>query len=289
MQRDIAEVISSPIPLAERQRWYGSSVTFWRTSGEPFRCERSCLFGHSREFVTATRKRGSLMRIRTLRQRHRNGIYLGVAMTLAALGIVASATPALAHANIITGTSSCSTTGGADYQITWTVANDWNLPETASVTYATGGSNTLSQTSFTIPASGNGTGGAGQLPYQSVTVIQTLPQSVSGTIVLNVSGTYSDSYETSNSGGITAPTNCPPPPPTTTTTVPAPTPAAPASTTTIPAVVPSVAPTTTIPTLPPTKKIRVAAKSTKRPTVSASALPAAKPHVPIIKAATFTG
>jgi hypothetical protein len=231
------------------------------------------------------------MRIRTLPQRHRNGIYLGVAVTLAALGIAASATPALAHANIITGTSSCSTTAGADYQITWTVANDWNLPETASVTYATGGSDTLSQTSFTIPASGNGTGGAGQLPYQSITVIQTLPQSVSGTISLDASGTYSDSYETSNSGGITAPTNCPPPSPTTTTTtVPAPAPVAPApaSPTTIPAVVSSVAPTTTtILTPPPTKKIKVAARSTKRPTVSA--LPAAKPHVPITKAATFTG
>jgi hypothetical protein len=237
----------------------------------------------------------TLIRIRTLPQRHRNGIYLGAALTLAAVGIVVSATPALAHANIITGTSSCSTTAGADYQITWTVANDWNLPETASVTYATGGSNTLSQTSFTIPASGNGTGGAGQLPYQSVTVVQTLPQSVSGTIVLNVNGTYADSYETSNSGGITAPTNCPPSSPTpTTTTVPAPTPVAPASAspTTIPVVVPGVAPTTTtttIPTPPPAKKIRVAAKSSKRPTVSASALPAAKPHAPITKAATFTG
>jgi hypothetical protein len=233
------------------------------------------------------------MRIRTLPQRHRNGIYLGVAVSLAALGIVVSATPALAHANIITGTSTCSTTAGADYQITWTVANDWNLPETASVTYATGGNSTLSETSFTIPASGNGTGGAGQLPYQSVTVIQTLPQSVSGAISLDVSGTYSDSYETSDSGGITAPTNCPPAsPPTTTTTVPAPAPgaAASASPTTIPVVVPSVVPTTTtIPTPPPTKKIRVAAKSAKRPTVLSSALPAAKPHAPITKAATFTG
>jgi len=232
----------------------------------------------------------TLIRTRTFPRWRRNGIYLGVAATLAALGLVASATPALAHANIITGTSTCSTTAGADYQITWTVANDWNLPETANVTYATGGNDTLSQASLTIPASGDGTGGTGQLPYQSITVVQTLPQSVTGTIVLDVSSTYSDSYSTSNSGEITAPTNCPPPSPTT-TTVPAPAPVAPApaSPTTIPAVVPSVAPTTTILTPPPTKKIRVAARSTKRPTVSASALPTAKPHVPIIKAATFTG
>jgi hypothetical protein len=58
VQRNIAEVISSPVPLAERQRWYRSSVTFWRTNGEPIRCERSRLFVHStRESVTATRER----------------------------------------------------------------------------------------------------------------------------------------------------------------------------------------------------------------------------------------
>jgi hypothetical protein len=55
VQRNIAEVISSPIRLARRQRGCGSSVTFWRISGEPIGRERSCLFVHSsREFVTAT-------------------------------------------------------------------------------------------------------------------------------------------------------------------------------------------------------------------------------------------
>jgi hypothetical protein len=60
VQRNIAEVIGSPVPLARKQRWLGSSVTFWRISGEPIGCERSCLFVHStREFVTATRERAS--------------------------------------------------------------------------------------------------------------------------------------------------------------------------------------------------------------------------------------
>ena len=141
------------------------------------------------------------------------------------------------------------------------------------MTSATGGSNTLSQTSFTIPASGNGTGGAGQLPYQSVTVVQTLPQSVSGTIASRRERHLLwTATRPPTSGGITAPTNCPPSPPTTTTTtVPAPAPVAPApaSPTTIPVVVPSVAPTpTTIPTPPPAKKIKVAARSSKGPTVS---------------------
>jgi hypothetical protein len=238
---------------------------------------------------------GTLMRTRLHPQWQRNGVYLGAALSVATLGLVATATPALAHANIIAGTSSCSTVPGADYQVTWTISNDWNLPETGHVTYATGGGATLSQTSVAIPPSGNGSGGSGQMPYQSVTVVQTLPQSVTGAIFLNTSSTYSDNYVTSNSGEITAPTNCPPalPP----TTIPPPAPVGPAtaalvSPTTIPVVVPSVAPpTTTIPTSPPATKLRVgnSINGAKRPTLLASTLPPSKPHAPIIKAASFTG
>lgn len=238
---------------------------------------------------------GNLMRTRMHPQWQRNGVYLGAALSVATLGLVATATPALAHANIITGTASCSTVPGADYQITWTISNDWNLPETGHVTYATGGGATLSETSVAIPPSGNGTGGSGQMPYQSVTVVQTLPQSVTGTIFLNMTGTYADNYVTSNSGAITAPTNCPPalPP----AIIPPPTPVAPAtavlvSPTTIPVVVASVAPpATTTPAPPPATKLKVgnSINGAKRPTLLASSLPPSKPHVPIIKAASFTG
>lgn len=230
-------------------------------------------------------------------QWQRSGIRLGVAATVAALGLVASATPALAHANIVTATTSCPTVAGADYQISWTVANDWNLPETARVTYATGGRSTLTQTSFPIPASGNGSGGTGQYPYQSATIVQTLPQSVSGTVFLNVSGTYSDNYATSNSGQVTAPTNCPSAPAVTPTTIPAPAPVVPAiaatvSPTTIPPAATTIMPAaTTIAAAPPTKKLKIghSTKGAKRPTLLASTLPTAKPHVPVTKAATFTG
>jgi hypothetical protein len=230
-------------------------------------------------------------------QWRRNGAYVGIAVTVAALGLVVSATPALAHANVVTATTSCPTVAGADYQVTWTVANDWNLPETAHVSYATGGSNSLSQTTLAIPASGNGTGGTGQLPYKSVSVVQTLPQSLTGTLFFNVSGTYSDSYATSNSGQITAPTNCPPVVTPTPTTIAGPAPVAPAnaalvSPTTIPATPAAVSPPTTIAaTPPPAKKLKIghSANGLKRPTLLASTLPPAKPHVPITKAANFTG
>jgi hypothetical protein len=96
----------------------------------------------------------------------------------------------------------------------------------------------------------------------------------------------------SNSGETTAPTNCPPP-----TTVPATAPVAPAtaalvSPTTIPAQALSVAPTTTtVPASPPATNLKIAnsTNGAKRPTLLASTLPAAKPHVPITKAASFTG
>jgi hypothetical protein len=214
-------------------------------------------------------------------------------MTVATLGLVASATPALAHSNISTATSSCPTVAGANYQITWSVSNDWNLPETAHVTYATGGGTTLSETSFAIAASGNGDGGTGQLPYQSVSIVQMVPQSVSGTVFLDVSSTYSDNYEVSNSGEITAPTNCPPVVP---TTVPAAAPVVPViaasvSPATIPPAASVIAPTTTIPTSPPATNLKVAnsTNGAKRPTLLASSLRPSKPQVPVVKAASFTG
>lgn len=239
------------------------------------------------------------MRVRIHAPWRRNGAYVGVAAAVTALGLVASATPALAHANIVTAITSCPIVAGGDYQISWTIANDWNLPETAQVTYATSGPDSLSQTTLAIPASGNGSGGTGQLPYRSVSVVQTLPQSVTGTLFLNVSGAYSDTYPTSNSGQIAAPTNCPPVVAPTPTTI-APAIAASVSPTTFPTIAAAISPPTTATATPPPAKTLKIGHSTsgrkrpptnglKRPTLLASTLPAAKPHVPVTKAATFTG
>jgi hypothetical protein len=239
--------------------------------------------------------------------------YVGVALTLAGMGLIASATPALAHANVVTGTSACPTVAGTDFQVTWTVANDWNLPETLVVTAATGGISSVTQTTLVVPASGNGSGGMGQLPYQSVSFVQNLPQSVTGMVSLAVVGDYSDGYATSNSGQAYSPANCPVAAAPTPTTIAAPVPVAPS----IPAVasptaVPTptlVTPTTTItPTASPVQlnvghstngrkrptslEKRNTGRSTnsgQRPTLLASALPSASPQAPILKAASFTG
>jgi hypothetical protein len=222
----------------------------------------------------------------------RGGIHLGVAATLAAFALVALSPAAFAHANIVSGTTSCGAPTSDGYQVNWSVTNDWNLPETARVTFATDGLGTLDLTSLQIPASGNGSGGAGQLPYASVTVVQTLSDSVTGSISVKVASTYSDGYTTTNSGQVAAPTDCatsvptttvPPPPP-----IPTPVIAAAVSPTTVPTTIPAAVPVTTVPA-PTANKIANSTDSGKRPTLLANALPPSKPVVPITKAATFTG
>lgn len=53
-----------------------------------------------------------------------------VALTALCTGVVVLAGPASAHANVVTGTSVCQDNG--KYAVTWTIANDYALPETAS-------------------------------------------------------------------------------------------------------------------------------------------------------------
>ncbi|HEY5273306.1 MAG TPA: hypothetical protein VIJ34_08740 [Acidimicrobiales bacterium] len=223
----------------------------------------------------------------------RSGIRVGVAATVAALSLMAVASPAFAHENFVTGTASCATVPGTGYQVTWTITNDWNLSEIADVTAATGGIATLSQPTLAIPASGNGLGGAGWMPYASVTIVQTLPPTVSGMIYLKVNSTFSDYFRTSNTGEVAAPTDCPVPTPTTVVTeAAAPAIAALVSPTTVPTTVPSsTAPSTAMSTTSPPSANKIANSTTAatRPTLLDNVLPPAKPHTPIIKAATFTG
>jgi hypothetical protein len=223
----------------------------------------------------------------------RGGLHLGAAAMITAFGLVALSPAAFAHSNIISGITSCGAPTSGTYQVTWSVTNDWNLPETAHVTAASGGLGTLDLTSVKIPASGNGSGGAGQLPYASVTVVQTLWDSETGSISLNVASTYSDGYTTANSGQVASPTDCAPAVPVTTvptTTVPTPPPSpTPVIAAAIsPATIPAAAPVATVPA-PTQNKIARSGTSAKRPTLLANSLPRAKPVVPITKAATFTG
>jgi hypothetical protein len=117
----------------------------------------------------------------------------GLASAVAVVGLVAFATPAFAHNNIVSAAASCASPAGSGYTIEWTVQNDYNATETGSVTSVTGGLSTLSSTTFSIA------GSPGQ-PYSSTTVTQTLPPSASGLITIDISSTWSDSYSTTDVG-----------------------------------------------------------------------------------------
>ena len=117
----------------------------------------------------------------------------GLASSVAVVGLVAFATPAFGHDNIVSATASCTSPAGSGYTIDWTVQNDYNATETGAVTSVTGGISTLSSTTFSIAAS------PGQ-PYSSTTLTQTLPPSASGLISIDISSTWSDSYTTTDVG-----------------------------------------------------------------------------------------
>jgi len=213
---------------------------------------------------------------------------------------------AFAHANIVTGVVDCATPLGSGYQVTWTVANNWNLSETAQVADATGGVSTVTPVSLTIPASGDGSGGAGTLPYASVTTEQYLPAWTSGADVIDVTSAYADNFTTSDAGYVTLPDNCSTPavtPPPAIPTVPL-APIITVPTTTIPPVVAAVVPdTSAVPTvvansvgaanpLPPVKlaaRRRTHAKHPLHPVLRVNQFAAAKPATPIVRLATFTG
>jgi hypothetical protein len=137
------------------------------------------------------------IRLRSETDRHssflRRVVKGGLASAVAVVGLVAFATPAFAHDNIVSATASCASPVGSGYTIDWTVQNDYNATESGSVTSVTGGLSTLSSTTFSIAAS------PGQ-PYSSTTVTQSLPPSASGLITIDISSTWSDSYSTTDVG-----------------------------------------------------------------------------------------
>src|ERR1700744_3724356 len=64
------------------------------------------------------------------------------ASALAIVGLVACAPPSFAHNNLISANASCASPLGSGYTIVWTIQNDFNEPETGSVTSVTGGLST---------------------------------------------------------------------------------------------------------------------------------------------------
>jgi hypothetical protein len=119
--------------------------------------------------------------------------------------VVVNPTAASAHDNSVTGVASCSPVG-ASWDITWTIANDYNLSETASVLSATGGVGTVSGSPVNIAASPG-------MPYKTGTMTQVLPGSTTGTATITVQGTWSDNFTTTDQGNVSLPKACVPPSP----------------------------------------------------------------------------
>ena len=117
----------------------------------------------------------------------------GLAAALAIVGLVAFATPAFAHNDVVTASATCASPLGTGYKITWTIENDYKLAETGSVTSVTYGLSTLNSTTYSIAAS------PGQ-PYSSTTLTQTLPATASGLITLNISSRWTDGFTKTDSG-----------------------------------------------------------------------------------------
>ncbi len=130
----------------------------------------------------------------------RGAITGGVASALVVVGAVAFATPAYAQdatqstpGSSITSTASCNSPLGTGVQITWTLANDSNVPETGSVTTVTGGSGTLNATTYTIPPSS-------RQSTETATLTQALPDGTPGVITLEVSSTWADGHSQIDTG-----------------------------------------------------------------------------------------
>ena len=102
--------------------------------------------------------------------RVRRGLFGALASVLALVGLVAFATPSFAHDDAVTGASACASPLGTGYVVTWTISNDFNSPVVhGKVLSATGGTGTVSPTTFTIPATTNPN------KPQTAVITQTLP------------------------------------------------------------------------------------------------------------------
>lgn len=127
-------------------------------------------------------------------------IAIGAITAIAGIGVGAIGTEiASAHANAIAGTAACQTNG--TYTVTWTVANDWPLPETVSLIGFTGGG-TLSGLPADIAASDS-------TPYMTASVTQSGVPGAVTEATLTVHGWWApDEYSGDNSGSVTLAGTC---------------------------------------------------------------------------------
>ncbi len=134
----------------------------------------------------------------------RRTFFSGLALVLAGIGLVAFSAPTYAHNNNVNSKGVCATPLGTGYVVTWTVANDFNLPETGSVVSVLNGTtpldvNTVVPNTYSIPATPDSSGP----PYtwSNVKLTQTLPASTTpGILTLNITSKWKGGFTIDDSG-----------------------------------------------------------------------------------------
>jgi hypothetical protein len=150
------------------------------------------------------------MRLQPTRPRLRSIAALFLSVGIASAASIAFVTDASAHANVVTGHAACQVNGA--YTVTWTVANDFNLTETArELSHAGGG--VITGLPAPIAAS------PGQ-PFKTVTAVQTGVPGTATTATLTVRGLWSDGHVTDNAGNVQLGGDCHPTTPPTTAAAP---------------------------------------------------------------------
>ena len=136
------------------------------------------------------------------RRRFRPLLKGSLAAVVALLGIGVFASPAFAHNATVSGVVSC---GTSTYSITWSITNDYNEVETATVQSVDGGLGTLSANPVTVAATASG--------LTTTQITQTLPATTTGTINISVLATWPapNPFMVTATSSVILPTGCFPP------------------------------------------------------------------------------
>jgi hypothetical protein len=151
------------------------------------------------------------MRLQLTRPRPRSIAALFLSVGIASAASVALVTDASAHANVVSGVAACQVDG--TYTITWTIANDFNLKEVASLVSHTGGG-VVTGLPAPIAASPPNT------TFKSVTAVETGVPGTKTTASLTAHGLWSDAHVTDNVGNVQLGGDCHSTIPPTTATAP---------------------------------------------------------------------
>jgi hypothetical protein len=146
--------------------------------------------------------RGNALRVGRWSTRVRRSLFGALASILALVGLVAFATPSFAHNNVVVSSGACSASG-SNYVVTWTIYNDFPLPETGNVTSVTNNGTPVVPTGLnTETYSIAGTNPARPMnQWSHATLTQRLPVGTTqGTLTLNITSTWQGGFSISDAG-----------------------------------------------------------------------------------------